>query len=107
MLVIHLEFDDAVVSKEEARLISEATRKIVSNVTKIDDVTVYGRSAEIKINAGPVEIFISMSAHLIPDTGALLQLLRKEFVAWKIESQFPHLINLSLIPTPWKFEIGI
>ncbi len=68
---------------------------------------VYGRSAEIKIKVHPVEIFISMSAHKIDDVGALLGTFKDRLIVWKKESRFQHPVNLSLIPMPWKFEIGI
>jgi lysyl-tRNA synthetase class I len=107
MPVIHLEFDDTKVSFEEARVISEAIRTIVSEVTKIEDVMVYGRSAEIKVKVHPIEIFVQMSAQKIEDVGTLLGLFKDRLVIWKKETGFQHPVNLSLIPMPWKFEIGI
>lgn len=76
-------------------------------VTKIEDVMVYGRTSEIKIKVHPIEIWVSMSAHKIPDVGVLLELLKNRLSEWKKESDFTHPINLTLIPEPWKFEIGI
>lgn len=107
MPVIHLEFDDAVVSKEEASQVGDAIRNIVSDVTKIEDVMVYGRTSEIKIKVHPIEIWISMSAHKIEDVGTLLELLKNRLAEWKKETEFAHPVNLTLIPEPWKFVIGI
>lgn len=107
MPVIHLEFDDAVVSKEQATAVGGAIRTIVSEVTKIEDVMVYGRTSEIKIKVHPIEIWVSMSAHKIEDVGVLLELLKNRLVEWKKETGFTHPVNLTLIPEPWKFEIGI
>lgn len=107
MPVIHLEFDDAMVSKEEATAVGGAIRTIVSEVTKIEDVMVYGRTSEIKINVHPIEIWVSMSAHKIEDVGVLLNTLKNALAVWKKTSGFHHPINLTLIPEPWKFEIGI
>ncbi len=107
MPVIHLEFDDTKVSSEEARALSEAIRTIVSEVTKIEDVMVYGRTSEIKINVHPIEIWVSMSAHKIENVDVLLGLFRDRLVEWKKETVCIHPVNLTLIPEPWKFVIGI
>jgi len=84
-----------------------AIRSIVADVTKIEDVMVYGRTSEIKIDVHPIEIWVSMSAHKIEDVGVLLERLKNRLAEWKKEVSFPHPINLTLIPEPWKFEIGI
>lgn len=68
---------------------------------------VYGRTSEIKIDVHPIEIWVSMSAHKIEDVGVLLERLKNRLAEWKKEVSFPHPINLTLIPEPWKFEIGI
>lgn len=107
MPVIHIEFDDAVVDQEWARQIAGAAQEIVSRVTQIEDVMVYANCAQIKVKVWPIEIFVRMSAHKISDADALIAKLKEEFSIWKKESGFQHPMNLSLIPMPWKIEIGI
>ena len=67
MPIIKIQFDDSKVKKEEVLDLSNASQKIVSEVTGIEDVFVYGNSSEIKIKIAPIEIFIEMSAIKIKD----------------------------------------
>lgn len=105
--MIHLEFDDKKVNDKDVLLLSEEIQKIVSKVTKIEDVFVYANSARIKVKAAPLEIFVQMSAHKIKDLDKLTRDIKKELITWKKKTGFKHLINLSVIPMPWKIEIGI
>lgn len=107
MPAIQLEFDGARVPEADARSLSEAIQKIVSEVTGIEDVFVYGNSALIQVRTAPIEIFVKMSAHKINDVAELLDALKTRLASWKQEQSFPHSINLTLTPMPWKFEIGI
>lgn len=107
MPLIRIEFDNAVVSDADARVLSAAVRDIVSSVTKIEDVFVYANSSQIKIQIAPIEVFIEMSAPKISDADALVANIKNEISAWKKKSGFSHLINLTLIPMTWKIEIGI
>ena len=102
-----MDYDNSRVSKEDAFALSLAAQKIVSEVTGIEDVFVYGNSSEIKIKIAPVEIFIEMSAHKIVDQDTLLSDIKLKVSEWKKENKFPHPINLTLIPMQWKIEIGI
>lgn len=107
MPLINLEFDDVIVSKEEAWELSEAIQKIVSKATNIEDVFVYGNSAKIKVKIAPIEIFIRMTDHKIEDEKELINQVKLELSQWKKETNFPHPINLTLIPMKWNIEIGI
>lgn len=107
MPVIHIEYDDAVVSDDDARALAVATQKIVADTTQIEDVFVYANTARIKIQVAPIEIFVFMSAHKIPNADALIQEMRTQLSAWKAETAFPTLVNLTLAPMPWKIELGI
>ena len=107
MPVITIEFDGDKVSDEDANQLSAASQKIVSEVTKIEDVSVYGNSARIRIRIAPIEIFVRVSTHKIPTVNGMLADMKTRFAAWKKEVQFKHPINLTLIPMSWKFEIGI
>ena len=107
MPIIRIDYDNEQVSNEDVQKVSHAVRDIVSEVTKIDDVFVYANSSEIKINVAPVEIFIEMSAHKIADPDALLKEIVERIRVWKKENDFTVPLNISLIPMPWKIEIGV
>jgi Cu/Ag efflux pump CusA len=107
MPLIKLEYDNSKVSKEEAQILSEAIQRIVSEVTEIEDVFVYGNSAEIKVKIAPIEIFVEMSDYKIKDKEELINTFKEHLSKWKIENSYAHPINLTLIPMPWKVEVGI
>lgn len=107
MPMIKMEFDSNKVSKEEVLALSNAAEKIVSEITGIEDVFVYANSSEIRVKVAPIEIFVEMSAHKIKDADKLIADIKEALSAWKKESGFKQLINLTLIPMQWKIEIGI
>lgn len=107
MPLIKLEFDDTKVPTEKIQALSEAVRKIVSETTEIEDVFVYGNSAQIKVQIAPIEIFVEMSAHKIADADALIKDIKSRISIWKQENNFEYPINLTLIPMQWKIEINI
>jgi len=107
MPVIRVEFDNTVVDEASARALCEAAQKVVSEATGIADVFVYGNSSQIKIKVAPIEIWVEMSDFKITDETALTAELKAQLHAWKAESQYPHPINLTLIPMHWKVEIDI
>ena len=104
---INIEYDNTKVKDEEIIKLSEAIQKIVSTLTEIKDVFVYGNSAHIKLNIAPIEIYIRMSASKISDPDKLFTGIKIHISNWKKEKDFPHPINLTLIPMHWKFETGI
>lgn len=105
--MIKILFDDTVAQREEIVQLSEEIQRIVSQVTGIEDVFVYGNSSDVKIKIAPIEIFVEMSASKITDENALVQQIKEKLSQWKQSAQFPHPINLTLIPMNWKVEIGI
>jgi hypothetical protein len=107
MPTIYLEFDDTKVSDKQATELSWAVQKIVSEVTGIEDVFIYGNSARIKIQIAPIEIFIKLSAHKIKDRDTLFDDIKSKIHSWKDENHFAHPINLTLIPMDWRFEVDI
>lgn len=107
MPIIKIQYDDAKVEKSDIQNLSNAIQKIVSKATGIEDVFVYGNSSEIKIKIAPIEVFVEMSVHKIKDEGVLIKDIKERLSAWKKENNFPHPINLTLIPMNWKIEIGI
>lgn len=107
MPVINIEYDDSKVKKTDILALSKAIQKIVSEVTKIEDVPVYAHNAEVKVKVRPIEIFVRMSEHKISNQDKLMSEIKSKLSAWKKKRAFSHHINLSLIPMKWKIEIGI
>ncbi len=107
MPLINIQFDNEKVKKSEALALSNAIQKTVSEATQIGDVFVYANSSEIKVNIAPIEIFIQMSENLIPNLEKLSEKIKTNLSKWKKEANFPHKINLTIIPMKWKIEIGI
>src|SRR3989344_6259102 len=102
MPVIRIDFDNEKVEEKDIIILSQAVQKIVSEVTAIEDVFVYANSSQIKVNVHPIEVFVEMSAHKIPDVDDLMAELKARISAWKIENNFILPINLTLDPKPWK-----
>ena len=107
MPVILVDFDNQRVAEKDATVLSEAIRDILSEATGIEDVFVYANSSQIKVKVAPVEVFVEMSAGKIESVDVLISQIKARIIDWKQKTEFPHLINLSLIPMPWKIEIGI
>jgi len=107
MPLINLEYDDSLISDDDAEKLSNAVRDIVSEVTDITDVFVYANTAKIKVQVAPVEIFVRMSAKINEDKLNLMEDIKIRLSAWKQESGFSHPINLTIIPMNWQIEIGI
>jgi hypothetical protein len=107
MPVINLEFDNGVVSEDEAMRLSKAIRDIVSESTDVTDVFVYTNTAHIKIQIAPIEIFIRLSKHIAEGKPDLLKDVKNKLTDWKAREEFMHPINLTVIPMVWSMEIGI
>jgi molybdopterin synthase catalytic subunit len=105
MPLIRIEYDN--VPESEIKNLSESVRDIVSKVTGIEDVFVYANSSQIKVKVAPIEVFVEMSAHKISNIDELVGKIKNEISIWKKSSGFEYPINLSLIPMPWKVEVGI
>lgn len=107
MPVIRIEYDNAKLEEEAILAVSYAIQKIVSETTGIEDVSVYANSSHIKVKVAPIEIWVEMSAHKIKNAEELLTQFKEKLSQWKKEKNFPHPINITLIPMSWKFEIGV
>jgi hypothetical protein len=107
MPIINIDYDNNCVKDNEAILVSDVIRDIVSRATKIEDVPVYTNSAHIKVEIAPIEILIRMSANKIDSKENLIKMIKEELKEWKKKNKFKHKINLTLIPMDWKIEIGI
>ncbi len=107
MPIVRIDFDKEKVSAIDAEALSQAIQKIVADETKIEDVIVYANDAQIKVKAWPIEIFVQMSEQKITNEDELFETLKSRIVAWKKESGFTHLINLTFIPMKWRIEVGL
>lgn len=107
MPIIRIDFDDTILSDADAKNLSNAIQKIVSEKTDIKDVFVYANSSQIKVAIAPIEIFIEMSAKIMMEKENLSALIKQDLSQWKKDTSYPHLINMTLIPMEWTMEIGI
>lgn len=107
MPTIRIDFDNEKLSKDDILELSNATQKIVSEITGIEDTFVYANSSQIKIKVAPIEIYVQLSAHKIKDQDELFESIKKRLSVWKKNKAFPHTINLTLMPMNWKFEVDI
>lgn len=107
MPVIRLEYDDTVVTESEAHALCEAAQKVVVDATGIEEVFVYGNSSHIKVKIAPIEIWVEVSEHKIPDLDTFTNRFRNGLSVWKKQVEFPHPINLTVIPMRWKIEVEI
>lgn len=107
MPTIRIDFDEDKVKKKDVLALSNATQKIVSEATHIEDVFVYANSSQIRVKIAPIEILVQMSEHKITDFDGLFDKIKSGLSKWKKANNFPYPINFTLIPMKWKFEIGI
>lgn len=107
MPIIRIDFDSQKIADIDAKNLSEAVQRIVSEETEIKDVFVYANSPKISYKIAPVEIFIEMSAQKITDADELIQKIKGRISDWKKENNFQQPINLTLIPMHWKIEVDI
>ena len=107
MPIIRIDYDNDKLREKEILDLSNAVQKIVSEITGIEDVFVYGNSPQIKVKISPIEIFVEMSAPKIKDLDKLTADIKNRIIEWKKGTNFTHPINLTIIPMSWKIEIGI
>ena len=106
MLVIHIDYNETVDTESVKKLVS-AMHTIVSESTAIQEAPVYARKAPFQSYTAPIEIFIEIDSHTVKDSNALVANIKARIQKWKKVHAFQYPINLSLIPTKWKTEIGI
>lgn len=107
MPTIRIDYDNEKVSEQEIKNLSEAAQKIVSEITKIEDVFVYANSSQIKIKVAPIELYVQMSAHKIENLDELFDQIKNRISEWKNKENFKQPINFTLMPMTWKFEVDI
>lgn len=107
MPVIRIEYDDTIVSDDQAHALAVATQREVAEETGIKDVFVYGNASKIRVGVAPIEIWVEVTASKISNADDTLASLRQRLGGWKVTADFPHPINLTLNLMNWKFAIGI
>lgn len=106
MLIIHIDYNETV-DAESIRKLTSAMHTIVSAATATENVPVYARKAPFQSYTAPIEIFVEIDSHTAKDSNALVADIKTRIQKWKKERAFQYPINLSLIPTDWKTEVGI
>jgi hypothetical protein len=107
MPIVKIKYNSKVVSDSDAEILAVAIQKIVAETTGIPEVFVYADSPKIQVETAPVEIFVSLSAHKVPDLDSLMNATKEKIKQWKSESGFSHPITLTITPMNWKFEVDI
>ncbi|MEI6659969.1 MAG: hypothetical protein WCK91_00925 [bacterium] len=107
MPIVKIKYNSKKVSDSEAEVLAVAIQKIVAETTGIPEVLVYADSPKIQVETTPVEIFVSCSAHKIPDLDSLMNTTKEKIKQWKTESGFNQPITLTITPMNWKFEVDI
>lgn len=107
MPVIRIEYDSQLISEVKAQALCKAAQNAVVQATGIDSTFVYGNASQITIDIAPVEIWVEVSAHKVPDPEKTSKLIRAELQQWKLHENFEHPINLTLIPMNWQLELDI
>lgn len=107
MPIIRVDYDSDQATFDQVHALSAAVRDIVSEVTGIEDVFVYGNDSKIKIKVAPIEIFVEMSDHKINNLDELMAKVKARVTEWKTQNGFTVPINLTIIPMHWKVEVGI
>jgi hypothetical protein len=107
MPTIRIDYDDGKLNDQDVLELSNATQKIVAEITGIEDTFVYATSPHIKIKVAPIEVYVQLSASKIDDADKLFNEIKTQLSEWKRVVQFKHPINLTLMPMHWKFEVDI
>jgi hypothetical protein len=107
MPVIHIEYDETVVTEANAQLLCEVMHDIAAQATQMEDAPVYAVASRIHFAIAPIEIFIQMSSDTIDDIDELMRLLKENMADWKTKLNYPHKINMTLVLTEWKVEVDI
>ena len=108
MPMIHIEYDPAKVTKEQAKQLAEDMVKFTQKATGLPDVYGWANASQIRTAVDPVEILVELSAHLVPEgPKALSQPLAANLKQWKVDHNFELPLNLTVVPMNWALEIGI
>ena len=107
MPVVSIEYDKTKVTDEQMKTFVKDVYEIVSNATDIKEVPVYANAADITYKIYPLEVFVRVSAHKVPDREAVTEEITKGLSVWRKENSFEHLINFTLMPEDWNLSIDI
>lgn len=107
MPVIRVEYDSTLVSEIKARGLCKAAQTAVIEATGIESTFVYGNASQITIDIAPVEIWVEVSAHKVPDPAKAAKDIRTKLADWKQAEGFAQPINFTLIPMDWILELDI
>lgn len=107
MPTIRIDYDDSALNDKDVLDLSNATQRIVSEITGIEDTFVYANSPHIKVRVAPIEVYVQLSATKIKNVDELFGEIKNRLSAWKRDVQFKHPLNLTLMPMQWKFDIDI
>ncbi len=109
MPIIRIEYDPDKISAEQITHLALEVVSYTREVTGIPETYAWANASQIRIDIDPVDIFIELSAHKVPDGDAskLSKPIAAKIKQWKADHNFHHPINLTVTPVNWQLEIGI
>jgi hypothetical protein len=99
--------DAEVVAAQEAKDLAEGLQKLIVQVIQEDDVFVYVEQPALIVAADPIEIFVQVNQQDVADPAELTERIASELAAWSEQTNFPHKVNLNVVPVNWHFKVGI
>jgi hypothetical protein len=109
MPIIRIEYDPDKVSAAQITQLAKDVVRFTKETTGIPETYAWVNASQIRINIDPVDIFIELSAHKVPDgdPNQLSKPIAAKIKQWKQEHHFEPPINLTVTPVNWALEIGI
>ncbi|MGH7195819.1 MAG: hypothetical protein ACREGA_03510 [Candidatus Saccharimonadales bacterium] len=109
MPIIRVEYDPDKVTAEKITQLAKDVVEFTKEVTGIPEVYAWVNASQIRINIDPVDIFVELSDHKVPegDASKLSKPIASKIKQWKTENNFTQPINLTITPVKWQLEIGI
>lgn len=106
-VMINLYFDEQIVTPHEANRLLGTIQAIVKDVMNKQDVFALSVSPLQFLSSDPIELFVQVNALKITDVAELADGLSEEIKAWRSTNNFPHPINLNVIPVEWHSRLGL
>ena len=104
MPTIQMLYDDSVISEKEIKELGLFLRELCLNSKNLNVKAsfAYAENPKIKVNLFPIEIYIKITRSKILNQGALLKEIENGLRHWKVSKEFPHPINILLMPMDWE-----
>lgn len=105
--MIHIYYDDQVVSRTEAQSLTTGVQLLVAEVMNKKDVFAFTNHDDLKAGSDPIEVFVQVNAAKITDPARLAEQIAAAITIWKQANNFVHPVNLNVIPVTWHAKLGL